>query len=138
MPIRNTAFYVLASAVLATTTAFAAADGGSNTEPDSKTLPQDRAANNTGSWSDEDNYWRDNYSTRSYYRNGATYETYQPAYRYGVDLYNRHPARPFEELDQSELERGWEEYDGRNNLNWNQARGAAEDSYKRLYNGRIN
>src|SRR4030095_9317710 len=30
----------------------------------------------------EDTYWRQNYSTRPYVTTGATYDTYQPAYRY--------------------------------------------------------
>ena len=34
----------------------------------------------------EDTYWRDNYSSRPYVLGDASYDEYQPAYRYGMEL----------------------------------------------------
>ena len=46
----------------------------------------------------EDNYWRDAYSSRPYVSSGATYDDYGPAYRYGIDSYQRYEGRPFDEV----------------------------------------
>jgi hypothetical protein len=47
----------------------------------------------------EDAYWRENYTTRPYYKKGATYETYQPAYRTGYEGRTRYTGRSFEEAE---------------------------------------
>lgn len=54
----------------------------------------------------EDNYWRENYSSRPYATAGASYDDYQPAYRYGMDSYARYPNRAFEDVE-PELGRDW-------------------------------
>ncbi len=54
----------------------------------------------------EDNYWRDNYSSRPYVSTGQSYDDYAPAYRYGADAYSRYPNRSFDEVE-PELSRDW-------------------------------
>ena len=79
----------------------------------------------------EDEYWRDNYSTRPYVESGARYEDYGPAYRYGVQSYGRYRGKSFEDVD-SDLMRGWEQAKGTSRLTWERAKRAAKDSWQRV------
>lgn len=79
----------------------------------------------------EDAYWRENYADRDYVRQGATYEDYGPAYRFGVDSYGRATGRSFEEVE-PELKRDWDSNKGRSSLEWDRARNASRDSWQRL------
>lgn len=79
----------------------------------------------------EDTYWRSNYSGRPYVTPGASYDDYGPAYRYGVDAYERYPGRRFDDLDQ-DLERDWGSRRGTSNLDWGNARHASRDAWTRV------
>jgi hypothetical protein len=79
----------------------------------------------------EEQYWRDNYSTRPYVTRGATFDDYAPAYRYGVDSYGRYKGRTFEDAE-PELQRGWERTKGTSTLTWDKAKHATRDSWQRL------
>jgi uncharacterized protein YcfJ len=82
--------------------------------------------------SGEDVYWRENYLTRPYVREGAIYDDYSPAYRYGVDAYSRFgPKRSWEELE-TDLGAGWDETRGGSRLAWSDARHAAHDAWLRV------
>ena len=91
------------------------------------------ASNHISSWSSENIYWRNKYRERPYYTNTRDYSLYEPAYRYGVDMYNRNADRRFDSLSQSELNRGWSQARGNSTLNWDEARSATRDAYNRLY-----
>ena len=47
----------------------------------------------------EEAYWRENFSSRPYVAQGATYDDYGPAYRYGVDAYGRYEGQSFEKAE---------------------------------------
>lgn len=79
---------------------------------------------------DEDAYWRDNFTSRSYADKGVGYEAYQPAYRLGVEASQRHSGRQFEEVE-ADLGREWEQSRGTSTLDWNKARHAAKDAFDR-------
>lgn len=79
----------------------------------------------------EDNYWRDNYRSRSYVEPASTYDEYGPAYRYGVDAYARYPNQPFESIE-GNLSRDWSTARGTSRLEWNRAKLAARDSWQRV------
>ncbi len=85
-------------------------------------------------WSKENNYWRENYTKRPYYSKSENYKTYEPAYQYGVDLYNRNPGKRYDDLNQNQLQTDWLKVRGNSSLNWDQAEKASRDSYNRLYN----
>ena len=88
---------------------------------------------NRADWTREDTYWRQNYTARPYFSENQDYGTYQPAYRYGVNAAND-PAnanKRFEELDQRQLETGWNQNRGDSTLDWSEARDAVRDSYNR-------
>src|SRR5215207_11085068 len=47
----------------------------------------------------EDAYWRENYSTRPYYESGYSYdEDYRPAYEYGWQSRSQHAGTAFHEV----------------------------------------
>lgn len=79
----------------------------------------------------EDAYWRDNYSSRPYVAPGDTYDQYGPAYRYGVDAYPEYKGRSFDEVESS-LRDDWHTARGDSKLSWEQARHATRDSWQRL------
>lgn len=82
---------------------------------------------------EEDAYWRDNFSTRPYVTRDATYDDYGPAYRYGVDTSGRHTGLTFDEAE-PELQSGWENARGQSKLPWDHARQATRDSWQRVRN----
>jgi hypothetical protein len=79
----------------------------------------------------EEAYWRDNYTSRPYVTNDAQFDDYAPAYRYGIDAYQQHPDRPFDEAE-DEMAADWDAARGTSNLSWEQARSASRDSWQRL------
>jgi hypothetical protein len=79
---------------------------------------------------DEDRYWRDEYRRRPYVDQGAPYEAYEPAYRFGWEAYGRYSTRfsSFDDADR-ELEREWAQQRGGD---WERQRAAAKDAWERL------
>ncbi|MBV8938670.1 MAG: hypothetical protein JO089_02370 [Alphaproteobacteria bacterium] len=80
----------------------------------------------------EDVYWRDHYQSRPYIDSTVNYETYQPAYKYGIDAFSRYPGRSYDEIE-PELRAGWESARGASVLSWDKASYATRDAYERLY-----
>jgi hypothetical protein len=85
----------------------------------------------------EDLFWRENYSTRSYVTTGSEFETYQPAYRYGVDTYIRFPDSDFGAIESS-LSGDWYVLRGSSKLDWHIARNATRDAFQRLRTNKAN
>jgi hypothetical protein len=79
----------------------------------------------------EEAYWRDNFSDRPYVEQGSSYDDYGPAYSFGVDAASRHPGRTFEEAE-PEMSRQWTDRSGASRLGWDSARPAARDAWKRV------
>lgn len=79
----------------------------------------------------EEAYWRDNYSSRPYVQDGATFDDYGPAYRYGVDNYARYGDRPFDVVE-PDLRRDWDRARGNSSLSWDNAKHATRDSWQRI------
>lgn len=79
----------------------------------------------------EDAYWRENFRSRHYVNQGATYDDYGPAYGFGVETASRHPGRSFDDAE-LELSRQWTSRTGTSTLGWNQAKDAARDAWDRL------
>lgn len=81
----------------------------------------------------EDEYWRDNYSSRDYVDPDADYEDYQPAYQYGWESYSQHEVhnKSFDDVS-SELERDWKNRRGESSLEWGHAKPAVRDAWCRV------
>jgi len=78
----------------------------------------------------EDNWLRDNYQSRPYYRQGDTFETHLPAYRYGAEAEARYGEGAYDKVER-DLETGWADVKDRGSLEWERARGAVKDAYDR-------
>jgi hypothetical protein len=81
----------------------------------------------------EDSYWRDNHASRPYARKDVGFDHYQPAYRTGVESFNRNPGRSFDDVE-PELSRDWSRARGNSSLEWEHARPAARDAWERVSN----
>jgi hypothetical protein len=79
----------------------------------------------------ENDYWRESYAIRNYVREGESYETFAPAYRYGWEAYSRYPGKRFDDVE-SALRSGWERTEWNAALAWERAREAARDAWRRV------
>jgi hypothetical protein len=80
-----------------------------------------------------DDWWRLHYATRPYMPNGARYDDYAPAYRFGTLAYARtdHP-REWDEVEEH-LMAEWDDARGESGLSWDQAREAVRDAWNRMH-----
>ncbi len=86
-----------------------------------------------GEWNDptdEEAYWRDNWTTRPYYKSGETFEDYAPAYRYGSTVVRNYPDRPFSDVE-NDIRNDYEAQPDSENLPYDRARGPIQDAYTR-------
>lgn len=79
----------------------------------------------------EEAYWRDAYTARPYVGDGASFDDYGPAYRYGVESYPVYYGRAYDDVE-ADLERGWDRARGTSRLEWDRAKHATRDSWERL------
>jgi len=79
----------------------------------------------------EDAYWRENYRSRPYVDKNASYDMYQPAYRYGWESRSRYPGRSFDEVE-TELGRDWQSRRDTSSLDWERGKSAARDAWHRV------
>ena len=79
----------------------------------------------------EDGYWRENYTSRPYVRDNASYDEYAPAYRMGWESRQKYSGRKFDEVE-SDLQKNWQASRGDSRLEWTDAREAARDAWHRV------
>lgn len=91
--------------------------------------------NSSYNWESENAYWRSNFPSRPY-SSGGQYSNYEPAYRYGVELYKLNRDKSYDQLDQPQVRAGWEQNRAGSTLNWSDAQQATRDAYNRLYENR--
>lgn len=77
----------------------------------------------------EDAYWSENFKDRPYAA-GKNYETYKPAYMYGVECYGSCSDKSFDEIE-PQLSKDWEQRN-QGSLTWDEARPATRDAFERL------
>ncbi|QEH36627.1 hypothetical protein OJF2_52120 [Aquisphaera giovannonii] len=78
----------------------------------------------------EDNWLRDNFSSRSYGKSGRSFDDYRPAYHYGAEAESKYPDRPYHELER-DLESGWASTKAHTSMAWHDAKDAVRDAYDR-------
>jgi hypothetical protein len=82
--------------------------------------------------SEQDRYWRQDYATRPYVPEGASYDDYGPAYRHG----SRAALHSAQSRDwpaaEEELARSWETARETSRLGWDEARPAVRDAWERV------
>ncbi|MCA1584580.1 MAG: hypothetical protein LC791_07345 [Acidobacteria bacterium] len=81
-------------------------------------------------WTDEDNYWRENYKNRPY-ASGSDYDTLGGGYRYGYESATRYSGRNWNDVE-SDLERDWNRYEYRGQSTWQQVKSAVRDAWDRV------
>lgn len=81
---------------------------------------------------EEDAYWNQTYKTRPYVPQNAVYDTYRPAFMYGVSAYSKFGRDTFDEIE-PKLRQEWEN-EGGATLPWDQAKPATRDAFERLQN----
>lgn len=79
----------------------------------------------------EDAYWRENYSSRPYVNQGASYDTLQPAYRYGWESRSRYDGKSWNDVE-GDLRSGWDKAKGKSSMAWEDAKHATRDAWNRL------
>jgi hypothetical protein len=77
----------------------------------------------------EDNWLRDQFESRPYVKEGESFETYVPAYRYGAEAEARYGEAGIDLLDE-QLQRDWEA-SKESDLPWTKAKAAVQDAYDR-------
>lgn len=83
-----------------------------------------------------DEHWQRLYNSRPYMTEGARYEDWGPAYRYGEAMYQRQGApRAWSDDVDTELAGGWDADRDGSTLPWDHARHAARDAWERLHDG---
>ena len=79
----------------------------------------------------EMDYWRVNYMTRPYYKEGRSFGDYEAAYLYGLKNAATLKAMTFEEAEKAHLASGWTAARGHVTYPWADVREAARDSWTR-------
>ena len=62
---------------------------------------------------------------------GASYDTYQPAYRHGWESYGRYEGRSFDSVE-NDLRNDWEKTEYSARLGWDKAKEATRDAWHRV------
>ena len=81
---------------------------------------------------EEEIYWRDNHKNQAYFNSTTTYDSYAPAYRYGIEAYSTYVGRKFDEVE-PQLAKEWDKARGTSRLTWDTAKLAVRDAYERLH-----
>lgn len=84
-------------------------------------------------WKTEEDYWRNNYSSRPYIGTDKDFDRWRGAYRYGYDAANRYQGRKWEDVE-SDLRGGWDTYEHRGTVRstWEQVKAAVRDGWDRI------
>lgn len=78
----------------------------------------------------EDNWLRENFTSRPYVGKGERYEPYEPAYQYGGLAESKYQGKHFSEIEH-DLRQDWERGEHAAALDWDRAKGAVQDAYDR-------
>jgi hypothetical protein len=79
----------------------------------------------------EDAYWREHYASRPYVKAGASYQVYEPAYRFGWEGRGRYGELNWEGAE-PRLRADWHRAGGASALDWQEASHAVKDAWDRL------
>ena len=81
----------------------------------------------------ENRYWQNQFRNEDYYEAGREYEDYEPAYRVGIEGYDRYRGRtPTFESAEASLRSDYERLGEKARLGWDQAKSAIKAAWHRL------
>lgn len=89
----------------------------------------DRAARTHEAYARTDAHFADAFPRAGYQDEGARFEDYLPAYRYGAYARSRHADRPWDDALEAELARDWSLRRGKSPLEWDRAKAAVQHAY---------
>ena len=81
----------------------------------------------------EEAYWRNQHKHQAYFDSLVAYDSYVPAYLFGIEAYSTYVGRKFDEIE-AQLGKQWNDERGTSRLTWDTARLATRDAYERLCN----
>lgn len=92
-----------------------------------------KAAGEAVNPTEEDAYWQKEHRNRPYFKTDRTYDSYQPAYKYGWESATNqsYTGKRFDDVE-SDLERGWNSFRGAAKEEWRDVREATRDSFDRV------
>jgi hypothetical protein len=93
--------------------------------------PKTRLERELAAQAEERSYWSENHRSQPYAGADQDYESYAPAYVYGVVWYHANPDQEFDELDQ-DLANGWDSARGSSPLDWHKAKPAVREAWYRI------
>jgi hypothetical protein len=79
----------------------------------------------------EEEYWRNNFGSEPYYRQGMTFDDYALAYRIGGEARTRFIDSSFAEIE-DDLESDYRRARGESRLEWDEAREASRAAWTRI------
>ena len=86
-------------------------------------------------WKTEEDYWRTNYTNRSYIGANKEFEYWRPGYRYGYDSAMKYQGRNWNDVE-NDLRTGWDRYEHRGKAAWEQIKDAVRDGWNRVTGNR--
>ena len=95
----------------------------------------DSRTGSTLDWKTEEEYWRNNYSSRPYVGSNRDFNQWGPGYRYGWESANRYQGRKWDDVE-SDLRTGWDRYEHRGMSTWEQIKAAVRDGWDRVTGNR--
>ena len=63
-------------------------------------------------WKTEEDYWRNNYSTRPYIGANRDFDYWRPGYQYGYESATRYPGKTWNDVE-VDLRTGWDRFEHR-------------------------
>jgi len=78
----------------------------------------------------EEEYWSKNFQSRPYVKDGAHYDEYSDAYRYGWE--SRAQSTSPWDTAADDVEQGWDKGKGRSSMAWPDAKDAVRDGWQRV------
>jgi hypothetical protein len=85
----------------------------------------------SGDWSNDRNWWQENYTSRPYVSADRRFEDYEPAYRFGYESANRYPGRNFNDI-QTDLRSDWNRFEGKTGSTWDSIKDAVHDAWDKV------
>ena len=88
-----------------------------------------RERNTLGQTESETAYWRSQYQSEPYYRQGESFSDYEPAYRTGIEARSQYDGQRCDEV-QANVRSDWEGRKGNSPMGWDKASQACRAAWE--------
>jgi hypothetical protein len=83
---------------------------------------------NTGTWEDEENWWRENFTSRPYVNRDRGFDYYRPGYRFGFESAQRYGTRTWNDAE-NDLRTDWDRWQHRGTSKWEEMKDSIRDAW---------